>query len=174
MERLSAGDAEALIRAEPGPNPAIAPGPRYHGRMSTTDLSPAVVAFLREPRFMSIASINPDGTPRQAVAWYDIEPDGRILLNSRTPRRWCLNLMERPAVALSVLDGSDGYRWVGLTGVVEEVITDVARSREDIVALAHRYAPEGPNESLLAAFRGQPRVTFLIRITGVHDHLEGD
>jgi hypothetical protein len=101
-----------------------------------------------------------------------VEPDGRILLNSRTPRRWCLNLMERHKVALSVIDGTDGYRWLGLTGVVEEVIEDVERAREDIVALAHRYHPEGPSESLIAMCRRQPRVSFLVRITGAHDHLE--
>ena len=140
--------------------------------MPNADLSSAALAFLREPRFMSVASIDPDGGPRQAVAWYAVEPDGRILLNSRTPRRWCLNMMERPAVALSVIDGEDGYRWLGLTGVVDEVVEDIERSRDDIVALAHRYHPEGPTASLIAMFRTQPRVTFIVRITGVHDHLE--
>ncbi len=142
--------------------------------MPTTDpmLSPAALAFLREPRFASIATIDPDGGPRQAVAWYDVLPDGRILLNSRTPRRWCVNMLERPGVAISVVDGADGYRWLGLTGVVDEVIDDLDRARDDIVALAHRYYPEGPDASLIATFGGQPRVTFLIRITGVHDHLE--
>lgn len=135
-------------------------------------LSPSALAFLREPYFASVASVDPDGSPRQAVAWYDVLPDGRILLNSRTPRRWCLNMMARPGIALSVIDGADGYRWIGLTGVVEEVIEDVERARDDIVALAHRYHPEGPSERLIAEFRSQPRVSFIVRITGVHDHLE--
>ncbi len=139
---------------------------------NSVTLSPAVRAFLERPLFASVASLDPDGTPRQAVAWYRLEPDGRILVNSRTPRRWCLNLMERPRVALSIIDGGDGYRWIGLTGTVDEVIEDVERAREDIVALAHRYHPEGPSESLIATFRRQPRVSFLVRITGVHDHLE--
>jgi PPOX class probable F420-dependent enzyme len=141
--------------------------------MPTASLSPAALAFLREPRFMSVASVDADGGPRQAVAWYDVLPDGRILLNSRTPRRWCVNLMERPTVALSVIDPADGYRWLGLTGMVEEVVEDdVERARDDIVALAHRYHPEGPSEALIAMFRAQPRVTFVVRVTGVHDHLE--
>ena len=136
-------------------------------------LTPAVRTFLEAPNFASVASVDPDGSPRQAVAWYRLEPDGRILLNSRTPRRWCLNLMREPRVALSVLDGTDGYRWVGLTGVVDEIVAeDVGRARDDIVALAHRYHPEGPKASLIAAFRTQPRVSFLVRVTGVHDHLE--
>ncbi|HYO43632.1 MAG TPA: pyridoxamine 5'-phosphate oxidase family protein [Candidatus Limnocylindrales bacterium] len=141
--------------------------------MPNADLSTAALAFLREPRFMSVASVDPDGAPRQVAVWYDLLPDGRILLNSRTPRRWCLNLMDRPAVALSIIDAEDGYRWLGLTGAVEETVADdVERARDDIVALAHRYHPEGPSERLIAEFRGQPRVTFIVRITGVHDHLE--
>jgi PPOX class probable F420-dependent enzyme len=136
-------------------------------------LRPAHRAFLDAPHVASVATVDPDGAPRQAVAWYRLEPDGRLLLNSRTPRRWCLNLMRDPRVALSVIDGSDGYRWLGLTGVVEEIVEDVARSREDIMALAHRYHPEGPSADSLAAFATQPRVTFVVRVTGVHDHLEG-
>jgi PPOX class probable F420-dependent enzyme len=135
-------------------------------------LTDAVRAFLLEPHVASIATTDPDGAPRQAVAWYRLEPDGRILLNSRLPRRWCANLQRDGRVALSIVDGADPYRWIGLTGVVEEVVTDLARARDDIVALAHRYHPEGPTEASIAAFRTQPRVTFLVRVTGVHDHLE--
>ena len=139
---------------------------------TTAVLSDAVRAFLDQPHVASVATTDVDGQPRQAVVWYRLEPDGRILINSRTPRRWCANLVRDPRLAISVIDAEDGYRWIGLTGVVEEVIDDVARSREDIVALAHRYRPEGPTEASIAAFRTQPRVTFLVGITGVHDHLE--
>jgi len=72
-----------------------------------------------------------------------------------------------------VIDAADGYRWIGLTGIVDEVIEQLDRARDDIVALANRYHPEGVDPDLEAAFRSQPRVTFLVRITGVHDHLEG-
>jgi PPOX class probable F420-dependent enzyme len=128
--------------------------------------------FLETPNVVSVATIDPDGAPRQVVAWFRLEPDDRILLNSRTPRRWCTNLLREGRVALSVIDGADPYRWIGLTGVVDEVIDDVAISREDIVALAHRYHPEGPSEASITTFRSQPRVTFLVRVTGVHEHLE--
>ncbi len=138
----------------------------------TATLTPEVRAFLEGPMVASIASVDPDGTPRQAVVWYRLEPDGRILVNSRTPRRWCTNLMREPRVALSVVDHRDLYRWIGITAQVDEVVEDVERSRDDIVALAHRYHPEGPSASSIAGFRSQPRVTFLLRVTGVHDHLE--
>jgi PPOX class probable F420-dependent enzyme len=135
-------------------------------------LTPRQRAFLQQPLAVSVASVDAAGTPSQAVAWYDLTDDDRILLNSNTGRRWCTNLTADPRVALSVIDPADPYRWLGISGVVDEVITDVARSREDIVALAHRYHPEGPTASSVATFRSQPRVTFLVRITAIHDHLE--
>jgi len=136
------------------------------------ELSGPVRAFLGEPHAAVVATLDDDGASRQAVVWYRLEPDGRILLNSRTPRRWCLNLLRDRRVSLAVVDGTDAYRWVGLTGVVDEVVDDVERARDDIVALAHRYHPEGPSASSIATFRTQPRVTFLVRVTGIHDHLE--
>jgi PPOX class probable F420-dependent enzyme len=138
------------------------------------DLTDAVRAFLAQPLIAMIASLDDDGAPRQAAVWYRLDDDGRILLNSRAGRRWCENLERDGRVSIAVLDPDDGYRWIGLTGMVDEVVTDVERSRKDIVALAHRYHPEGPTEPSIALFRRQPRVTFLVRITGVHDHLEDD
>jgi PPOX class probable F420-dependent enzyme len=138
------------------------------------DLTDAVREFLAQPLIAMIASLDDDGAPRQAAVWYRLDHDDRILLNSRAGRRWCENLERDGRVSIAVLDPDDGYRWIGLTGTVEEVVTDVERSRQDIVALAHRYHPEGPTESSIALFRRQPRVTFLVRITGVHDHLEDD
>ena len=137
-------------------------------------LTDAVRAFLAQPFIATIASLDEDGAPRQAAVWYGLDDDGRILLNSRAGRRWCENLERDGRVSIAVIDPEDGYRWIGLVGEVEEVVTDVERSRDDIVALAHRYHPEGPTASSIALFRRQPRVTFLVRITGIHDHLADD
>jgi PPOX class probable F420-dependent enzyme len=137
-------------------------------------LSSAVRAFLAAPLVTTIASVNPDGSPHQAVAWFRLEPDGRVLVNSRTPRRWPANLRRDPRVSLSVVDPGDPDRWVGIAAVVDEVVDDVERAREDIVSLAHRYRDGGPTPETEAIFRSQPRVTFMLRVTAVHDHLEDD
>ena len=120
---------------------------------------------------MSVASLDPDGAPRQAVVWFRLEPDGRILLNGRLPRRWCANLVRDPRVGCRSSTGDD-HRWIGIVGVVDEVIDAVEPARDDIVALAHRYHPDGPDPDSIAAFRTQPRVSFLIRPTSVYEHLE--
>ncbi len=135
-------------------------------------LEPRLRTFLERPLFASLATIDPDGAPRQAVIWYRLEDDGRILVNSRAGRRWPANLLRDGRASLAITDADDGYAWIGLTGRVDAVDEDVERAREDIVGLAHRYHPDGPSASSLAAFRTQPRITFQIVVDGVHDHLE--
>jgi PPOX class probable F420-dependent enzyme len=151
---------------------AVAPG--YHRAMpGSIPLPDHVRAFLEGPHVAAIATVDPDGSPRQTVAWYRLEPDGRVLLNSRAPRRWPANLRRDGRVALAIGDGADPRAWVGLTGIVAEVVEDVERAREDIVALAWRYERPEPRPQLIADFRTQARVTFLVRVTGFHDHLSG-
>ena len=140
--------------------------------LAADPLSAAARAFLEAPRFASVATIDDDGAPRQTVVWYRLLADGRILLNGRLPRRWCANLLRDPRVAISWLDAADGYRWLGITGVADEVVQDLGPARDDIVALAHRYHPEGPGEALIATFRAEPRISYLVRVTGAYEHLE--
>ncbi len=128
-------------------------------------------AFLDRPRFATVATTDPNGAPRAAVVWYALERDGTILLNSRRGRRWPSNLERDPRVSIAVVDDGDGYSWLGVSGRVER-IDDSDQAKEDIVALAHRYHPEGPDPADLATYRRQPRITFRIRVTAVHDHLE--
>ncbi|MEO7663694.1 MAG: pyridoxamine 5'-phosphate oxidase family protein [Candidatus Limnocylindrales bacterium] len=132
-------------------------------------LSPRVRTFLVAPRAVTIGTSGPDGEPHQAVAWYRLEADDRILLTSRWPRRWPSDLVRDGRCSLAILDAEDSMRWVGLAGVVEERIDDEERARDDICALAVRYGDEDP--ATMARFRTQPRVSFLVRITGAHDHL---
>ena len=129
-------------------------------------------AFLRAPkRFAALATTDEDGAPRQTVIWYRLLPDDRILVNGRTPRRWCANLDRTGRAAIAIQDGTDGYRWLGLVCVVDERPDDLAAAREDIVGLANLYHDDNPDPGLVAAFRSQPRISYLLRVTGLHDHV---
>ena len=129
-------------------------------------------AFLRAPkRFAAFATADEDGKPSQAVVWYRLLDDGRILVNGRLPRRWCVNLDRARRCSLAIQDGTDGYRWLGLLCEVDERPTDLAAAREDIVGLARLYHDNNPDPGLVAAFRSQPRISYLLRITGLHDHV---
>ena len=136
-------------------------------------LTDAQRAFLATPkRFAALATSDEDGTPRQTVIWYRLLDDGRILVNGRSPRRWCANLDRSGRAAIAIQDGTDGYRWLGLACVVDERSTDVVAAREDIVGLAMLYHDDSPDPALVAAFRSQPRISYVLRVTGLHDHLD--
>jgi len=144
------------------PNPVAQPA----------SLTPEIRAFLEEPHFASLATLGESGAPNQAVIWYRLEADGRVLVNSREGRAWPRNLKRDPRCTLAVFWGQDPNRWVGLTCHVEDVVEDVEQARDDIVGLARRYGTWSPDGE--AFFRGQERVSFHLRIVRVHDHLGDD
>jgi PPOX class probable F420-dependent enzyme len=136
-----------------------------------TALPDHVRRFLSEPRYAIVATIDPDGAPRQAVIWFLLDGD-TIVINSLDGRRWPTNLRRDPRVSIAVTDSND-ESWVGLTGAVE-VVDDQEQAQADIAAMARRYNrdPAAAEESI-ATFRTQQRVSFRLRPSRIHDHIEG-
>ena len=138
---------------------------------SSSDPLPARIrAFLAAPNYATIATIDPDGAPRQAVVWFALEGDV-IVLNSRVGRRWPDNLLRDPRVSIAVMDATDGNYWVGVTGTAVAV-EDQATAQSDLARLAHRYEP-ADLERQLREFEGQQRISFRVAIGKVHVHLDG-
>jgi Pyridoxamine 5'-phosphate oxidase len=125
--------------------------------------------FLERPLYAVISTVGAGRAPHQAVIWYRLEPDGRVLVNSRMPRRWPEELGRERQTSLAFVDLEDPLRWVGMQCVVEAVIDDVEQARDDIVALSVRYGEE--DEESTAAFRSQQRISFLLRPIAIADHL---
>lgn len=125
-------------------------------------LSAEVLAFLQAPRCAVIATHDPDGEIRQAVAWYDVTDDG-ILMNSLDGRRWPTNLRRDPRLTMAVVDGEE---YVILRGIAS-VIDDPDRGLREAMALARRY---GGNPD---AHVGQTRVRILFdpREVALHGRL---
>jgi hypothetical protein len=135
-----------------------------------------VRAFIAAPgRFATLATLDFGGAPRQAIVWYRLDPDGLLMINSADGRRWPANMRRDARVALAIATAGDGYRWVGLDAEVAEIIDDQVVAQADIADLAGRYYADDPAEvdASLARFRAQRRVTFRLRITSLHDHLDG-
>jgi PPOX class probable F420-dependent enzyme len=131
-----------------------------------------VRAFLTDERYATIATTDPDGAPHQAVVWYTVDGD-EIVINSAVGRRWPTNLLRDQRISLAVIDAADGYRWVGVTGTVQP-ITDEGVAQADIAAMAWRYPNEGAGdvERTIDRFERQERITFRVRPTAIHDHLD--
>lgn len=136
-------------------------------------LPDAIRAFLDDIHFATVATLDPDGSPRNAVIWYTVDGD-EIVLNSAVGRRWPANLVRDPRVALSVIDSLDGYRWVGVTGLVT-VVEDQTTAQADIAAMARRYHADDPDEAerlVHRRFEQQVRISFRVRAVGITSHLD--
>jgi PPOX class probable F420-dependent enzyme len=140
---------------------------------ATSALSDDLRTFLDAPHFATIATLDPDGTPRQAVIWYTLEGD-ELIINSAIGRRWPANLLRDPRISVAVTDHRDAYRWVGVSGRVT-VVRDQATAQADIAAMARRYHADEPDEAerlIRDRFQRQERISFRINVAGVHDHLD--
>jgi len=129
-------------------------------------------SFLTDERFATIATTDPDGAPHQAVVWYTVDGD-EIVINSAVGRRWPTDLLRDQRISMAVIDAADGYRWVGVVGTVH-AITDQTTAQADIAAMAWRYPNDGAGdvERTIDRFERQERITFRIRPTAIHDHLD--
>lgn len=163
-----------IVAGSPRPAPAAVP---YDQAMpDPTPLPDHVRSFLAAPgRFATLATLDPDGTPRQAVIWYRLDADGRIAVNSADGRRWPANLRRDPRCSLVIADPADGYSFVAVSGRVAEVIDEQAIAQADIAGMARRYHADDPAaaDESIARFRTQHRVTFRIAAVAIHDHIEG-
>jgi len=141
---------------------------------STIALPDSVRAFLASGlRFATIATIDPDGGPRQAVIWFTLDGD-ELVINSAVGRRWPANLVRDGRISIAVVDADDGYTWVGLTGIAEPV-TDQPTAQADIAAMARRYHADEPDEAerlIRDRFERQERISFRVRTLAIHDHRE--
>ena len=137
----------------------------------STSLPDHVRRFLTEPRYAAVATIDEDGAPRQAVVWFLLDGD-TVIVNSRDGRRWPTNLRRDPRVSIAITDHAH-ESWVGLIGTVE-VVDEQDQAQADIAAMARRYhgADSAEASDAIAAFRTQRRVSFRLRPTNMHDHIE--
>jgi PPOX class probable F420-dependent enzyme len=109
--------------------------------------------------FAHVVTLSPDDEPHATPVWVDYDPgDDRILVNTERHRRKTRNVEQNPAVSVSMTDPENPYRFLSVTGEVDEVTTEGAR--EHIDELAGRYIGESeypqPIESERVVLRIRP------------------
>ncbi len=106
--------------------------------------------------FAQLALTRRDGTPHVSPIWFDYE-DGLIILNTARGRVKDRILHRRPAVALSISDPANPYRYLLIQGVVVDETEADAYDR--ICDLNLKYK----GERLYPKIPGQVRVTYRVR-----------
>lgn len=123
-------------------------------------LDAAVRAFLDEPRFAVLGTVNEDGSAHLTVIWYGRREDEPIV-NTTTPRKKAVNIGRDPRVSLLV---GESDRYVRLDGVARIIATGEGALR-DIHDLAVRYDGEAAAEKQTReVWSKQERVTYAIAV----------
>jgi PPOX class probable F420-dependent enzyme len=128
------------------------------------ELTAAMRAFLDEPRFAVIGTINPDRSPQLTVMWYERRGD-RIVLNTKAGRAKDRNLRRDPRLSFIV---EDAYRFFRAAGTVERN-EDQSVTQEDIRRLAVRYHGRERGDALARRqFSKEERITYVLTLKNLY------
>jgi PPOX class probable F420-dependent enzyme len=125
-----------------------------------------VRAFLEEPRFAVMATINASGTPQLTVMWYALLPDEDVVVLNAT--RGLLkerNLRRDPRMAICV---EDGMRYVTLAGAAELVEDRAEQEREVNALIAPRYIGQRLGGRRWEVIKRSDRIGIRMRVERVH------
>jgi len=130
-------------------------------------LSDEVRAFLQEPRFAVLATINKDGTPQLTTMWYLLEDD-TIVMNTKVGRTKERNMRRDPRISVCF---EDGYSYLTISGTVE-MIDDQKTAQNDIYRLAVRYdGEEAAKQQMEEQFSKETRVTLHLKCERIINNL---
>ncbi|HTE83418.1 MAG TPA: PPOX class F420-dependent oxidoreductase [Dehalococcoidia bacterium] len=99
-------------------------------------LSQATKDLLEQPFLAHLVTLNPDGSPQVTPVWVDRDGD-QILVNTAEGRKKPRNLQADKRVAVEVVDPSDPWKVLSLTGRVVAMEHDGADAHID--KLAKKY-----------------------------------
>jgi PPOX class probable F420-dependent enzyme len=107
----------------------------------SAELTSKDLELLTGTNFVTLVTINPDGSPQATITWVDAA-DGHVLVNTAQGRVKDRNVRANPRVAVSVMNGSDGFDWISITGEVVDIEIG-ERAERHIDELSHRYDGHG-------------------------------
>ncbi len=127
-------------------------------------LTPAMRAFLDEPRFAVVGTLNRDGSPQMTVLWYERQGDV-IVMNAARHRQKMFNLRRDPRLGFTV---EDAYRYISIYGTAT-LHDDQEQARRDVLHLAIRYCGAVEGQRLFdVEYRHEERVTIRLAIERFH------
>ena len=118
------------------------------------------VDLFSKKAFANLATVNPDGTPQVTPVWVDYDGT-HVLVNSARGRRKDKNMETNPAVAISILDPDNPYRYLEVRGRVAEITEDGADEHIDKMAKKYLGQDKYP-------FRQPGEVRVIFKIEPLH------
>ena len=90
----------------------------------------------KKAAFASLATLMPDGTPQVTPVWIGYA-NGIVQVNTALGRVKARNMTEGAAVAVSIMDPANPYRYLQIRGRIGRVTQEGADA--NIEALSHKY-----------------------------------
>jgi PPOX class probable F420-dependent enzyme len=120
--------------------------------------------FLSERKTIVLCSIDRHGYPHAIAMWYEIDPDGGILMTTYAKSQKARNIERNPKVALMA---ESGERYDELRGVLirgqAELIHDVDRCAA-LLGRIHRKMGGAMPDGIEDAMKAQARKRVIIRV----------
>ncbi len=126
------------------------------------ELADNVRQYLEEVRLAVFGSTNGDGSPHLTGLWYMLRDD-RLVFSTVTASKKIRNLRRDPRASACVID-HQGVRHVTVEGTVT---IEEERWREDLLALATRYAGPEAGPGLAENIARTPHITLNLSIDRV-------
>ena len=131
-------------------------------------LSDEVRAFLEEPRFAVMGTINASGAPQLTVMWYAVLPDEDVVvLNATRGLVKERNLRRDPRMSLCF---EDGMRYVTLEGRAELIEDRAQQEREVNELIAPRYIGQRLGSQRWQVIQASDRVGIRMHLDRIHTH----
>jgi Pyridoxamine 5'-phosphate oxidase len=109
-----------------------------------------------------LATLSPDGAPRQVVLHYTLRDD-HAQLNGRSDRGWVTNVRRDPRATLVIHDQADYLHYVSIRGIARP-LADGNAALEHAMVQAARYGEDPEN------FAGQSRISFRLDPDFVYEY----
>ena len=116
--------------------------------------------LFQKKAFANLATLMPDGTPQVTPVWVDYDGE-YILVNTARGRQKDKNVQRNRAVALSIQDSDNPYRYLEVRGRVVEITEEGAEQHIDKMAKKYMGVDKYP-------YRQPGEVRVLIKIKPEH------
>jgi PPOX class probable F420-dependent enzyme len=118
------------------------------------------------PILITFTTIMPDGQPQSTIVWCNSDEE-HVLVNSIAGRQKEKNIRRDPRVTLLALDPDDGYRWIEIRGVVDEITAEGGVAHIDELARLYEGAPAFFGH-VASAERATTETRLIFKIRPVH------
>jgi PPOX class probable F420-dependent enzyme len=120
--------------------------------------------FLKEGHTIVLSTLDRRGYPHSVAMWYEVDPDGTVLMTTFAKSQKAVNLRRDPRCSLMI---EEGRTYSELKGVLIRGRASLEPGTEkvlDLLARVHEKYNKTPATGLREAMRGQASKRVIIRI----------